>query len=116
MSFYFSEKSLFCRIQYGRCVRGFWRQMPFYTLLFTIWQITLKTNQDIPYLTLKLDQLPKTRIKWKWNQQQQKRSDIRDETRKKFTIYSLIAEHQKKVTTIDEITHNLRSRSTTRKL
>ena len=33
MSFCFSEKSLFCRIQYGRCVRGFWRQILVYTLL-----------------------------------------------------------------------------------
>ena len=31
--FYFSEKSLFWDDQYGRCVRGFWRQILVYTLL-----------------------------------------------------------------------------------
>ena len=40
--FTFSEKSFFCEIQYGRCVRGCWRQMPFYTLL-----IQLLTTFDI---------------------------------------------------------------------
>ena len=31
--FYFSEKSLSWEIQYGRCVRGFWRQILVYILL-----------------------------------------------------------------------------------
>ena len=35
MSFYFYEKSRFCRIQYGRCVHGFWRQILVYTLLLS---------------------------------------------------------------------------------
>ena len=33
LRFYFSEKSLFCEIQYGRCLCGCWRQMPFCTIL-----------------------------------------------------------------------------------
>ena len=31
--FYFSKKSLSWELQYGRCVRGFWRRILFYTLL-----------------------------------------------------------------------------------